>query len=87
MNKRDNEIYRAIVRMAIRKARQITDDQEALAVKCLYKNLHKQVGKELKEGEYVQHGDRLYRVLKTHIVEKEAEIDEELYVEVVEDND
>ena len=82
----NNEIYRAIVRMAIRKARQITDDQEALTVKVLYKNLHKQVGKELKEGEYVQYDNKLYRVLKTHIVEK-AEIDNELYIEVVDEND
>ena len=86
MNKRDNEIYRAIVRMAIRKARQITDDQEALTVKVLYKNLHKQVGKELKEGEYVQYEGKLFRVLKTHTIEK-AEIDEELYVEIVDEND
>ena len=86
MNKRDNEIYRAIVKMSIRLARQITDDQEALTVKVLFKNLHKQVGRELKEGEYVQHDNKLFRVLKTHTVEK-AEIDNELYIEVVDKND
>ena len=43
----NNDIYRAIVKMAIKTARQITDDQEALAVKCLYKNWSKQLGREL----------------------------------------
>ena len=43
MNKKDNEIYRAIVKMCIRLARQITDDKEALAVKVLFKNLNKQI--------------------------------------------
>lgn len=65
----NNDIYRAIVKMAIKTARQITDDQEALAVKCLYKNWSKQLGRELTVGEYVQHGDRLYRVLTTHVAQ------------------
>lgn len=65
----NNDIYRAIVKMAIKQARQITDDQEALAVKCLYKNWSKQLGRELTVGEYVQHGDRLYRVLTTHVAQ------------------
>ena len=43
----NNDIYRAIVKMCIKTARQITDDQEALAVKCLYKNWSKQLGREL----------------------------------------
>lgn len=86
MNKKDNEIYRAIVKMCIRLARQITDDKEALAVKVLFKNLNKQINRELKEGEYVQHEGKLFRVLKTHTVEK-AEIDNELYIEVVDEND
>jgi hypothetical protein len=55
--------------MCIKTARQITDDQEALAVKCLYKNWSKQLGRELTVGEYVQHGDRLYRVLTTHVAQ------------------
>ena len=41
----NNDIYRAIVKMCIKTARQITDDQEALAVKCLYKNWSKQLGR------------------------------------------
>lgn len=65
----NNDIYRALVKMAIKQARQITDDQEALAVKCLYKNWSKQLGRELTVGEYVQHGDRLYRVLTTHVAQ------------------
>ena len=65
----NNDIYRAIVKMCIKQARQITDDQEALAVKCLYKNWSKQLGRELVVGEYVQHGDRLYRVLTTHVAQ------------------
>lgn len=69
MANNNNDIYRAIVKMAIKTARQITDDQEALAVKCLYKNWSKQLGRELAVGEYVQHGDRLYRVLTTHVAQ------------------
>ena len=69
MANNNNDIYRAIVKMAIKTARQITDDQEALAVKCLYKNWSKQLGRELVVGEYVQHGDRLYRVLSTHVAQ------------------
>lgn len=65
----NNDIYRAIVKMCIKQARQITDDQEALAVKCLYKNWSKQLGRELTVGEYVQHGDKLYRVLTTHVAQ------------------
>ena len=73
MANNNNDIYRAIVKMAIKTARQITDDQEALAVKCLYKNWSKQLGRELTVGEYVQHGDRLYRVLTTHIAQENWE--------------
>ena len=69
MANNNNDIYRALVKMAIKTARQITDDQEALAVKCLYKNWSKQLGRELTVGEYVQHGDRLYRVLTTHVAQ------------------
>lgn len=69
MANNNNDIYRAIVKMCIKTARQITDDQEALAVKCLYKNWSKQLGRELTVGEYVQHGDRLYRVLTTHVAQ------------------
>ena len=69
----NNDIYRAIVKMCIKTARQITDDQEALAVKCLYKNWSKQLGRELVVGEYVQHGDKLYRVLTTHVAQADWE--------------
>lgn len=79
----NNEIYKAIIKMAIKTARSITDDQEALTVKCLYKKLEKQIGKELEVGEYIQHDGKLYRVLKKHIVSEVTVIDEdELYVEI-----
>ena len=50
-----------------RKARTITDDQKALEVKVLYKQWSKQIGKQLEVGEYVQHEDKLYRVLQAHV--------------------
>lgn len=65
----DLDIFRAITRLAIKQARQITDDQEALEVQVLYKQWDKQLGKQLNVGEYVQHNERLYRVLQQHIVQ------------------
>lgn len=65
----DLDIFRAITRLAIKQARQITDDQEALEVQVLYKQWDKQLGKQLNVGEYVQHNERLYRVLQHHIAQ------------------
>jgi hypothetical protein len=65
----NNDIFRAIVRLAVKQARQITDDQEALEVKCLYKEFDKQIGNTLNAGEYIQHEGKLYKVLQTHVAQ------------------
>lgn len=66
----DAEKWRAIVSLAIKQARMITDDQEALEVKSLYKQWECQLGKELTIGEYIQFEDKLYRVLQSHTAQK-----------------
>lgn len=68
-----NDIFEVLIKMAVKQARKITDDQEALELKILYKQWKKQIGRELTVGEYVQHGDRLYRVLTTHIAQENWE--------------
>ena len=65
----DMDIFRALIKLAVKQARSITDDQDALEVKCLYKEFDKQIGNTLNVGEYVQHEDRLYRVLQTHVAQ------------------
>lgn len=67
-----NDIYdmwRAITNLAVKQARQITDDQEALELQILYKSWDQQIGKQLNVGEYVQHEGKLYRVLQAHIAQ------------------
>lgn len=79
----DKEKWRAIVSLAVKQARMITDDQEALEVKTLYKQWKCQLGRELNIGEYVQCEDKLYRVLQAHTVQevwKPGEGTESLYV-------
>lgn len=64
-----NDIYdmwRAIINLAVKQAKQITDDQEALELQILYKSWDQQIGKQLNVGEYVQHEGKLYRVLQAH---------------------
>ena len=64
-----NDIYdmwRAIINLAVKQARQITNDQEALELQILYKSWEQQIGKQLNVGEYVQHEGKLYRVLQAH---------------------
>ena len=61
-----NELWAAMLKMALKQARTITDDQEALSVQCLYKEWNKQIGKQLNAGEYIQHEGKLYRVLQAH---------------------
>ena len=48
------EILAAVIKLAVKQAREITDDAEALEVQYLYKTWDKQLGKELQVGEYVQ---------------------------------
>lgn len=66
----NNELYRMLVRLAVKEARTITDDQEALAVKVLYKEWGKQIGNALVVGEYIQYNDKLYKVLQAHTVQE-----------------
>ena len=83
MNEDNRNIYAAIIKMAVKTARAITDDQEALAVKCLYKQWEKQLGRQLEVGEYIQHNKKLYRVLQQHIAQANwipGEGTESLYV-------
>ena len=60
------EMWRAIINLAVKQARQITNDQEALELQILYKSWEQQIGKQLNVGEYVQHEGKLYRVLQAH---------------------
>ena len=66
----NNELYRMLVRLAVKEARTITDDQEALAVKVLYKEWDKQIDNALVVGEYIQYNDKLYKVLQAHTVQE-----------------
>ena len=64
-----NDIYdmwRAIINLAVKQAKQVTDDQEALELQILYKSWNQQIGKQLNVGEYIQHEGKLYRVLQAH---------------------
>lgn len=64
-----NDIYdmwRAIINLAVKQAKQVTDDQEALELQILYKSWDQQIEKQLNAGEYVQHEGKLYRVLQAH---------------------
>ena len=64
-----NDIYdmwRAIINLAVKQAKQVTDDQEALELQILYKSWDQQIGKQLNAGEYVQHEGKQYRVLQAH---------------------
>ena len=63
------EQLRQIIRLAVRQARQITDNAEALEVKFLYKEFEAQIGRDLAVGEYIQYNDKLYKVLQAHKVQ------------------
>lgn len=60
---------RQIIRLAVKQARQITDNAEALEVKFLYKEFEAQLGRDLTVGEYIQYNDKLYKVLQAHKVQ------------------
>ena len=66
----DKDVFRMLVKMAVKQARQITDDAEALKVKMLYKQWDKQIDKPLEVGEYIQYQDVLYKVLQAHTVQE-----------------
>lgn len=63
------QIMAAIMKLAVKQARQVQDDAEALSLQILYKQWNRQVGKELQVGEYVNHNDVLYKVLQQHTVQ------------------
>ena len=63
------QIMAAIMKLAVKQARQVQDDAEALSLQILYKQWNKQVGKELQVGEYINHNDVLYKVLQQHTVQ------------------
>lgn len=65
------ELWTAIMKLAVKQARQITDDEEALQVQCLYKQWDKQIGKELTVGEYINYNGVLYKVLQQHTVQEQ----------------
>lgn len=60
----NEEIFRILIRMAIKQANTITDDKEALGVQILYPRWKE--GKEYKMGQYIQHHEILYKVLIDH---------------------
>ena len=63
------QIMAAIMKLAVKQARQVQDDAEALSLQILYKQWNKQVGKELQVGEYVNHNEVLYKVLQQHVAQ------------------
>lgn len=83
----NNELLRQIIQSAIKYARQIADDTEALNVKFLYKEFEKQIGRTLDVGEYIQYNDKLYKVLQAHTVQEQwtPEAAPSLFAEVLTD--
>ena len=65
----DKDIFRILVNMAVKQARTITDDKEALEVQILYPDWKKQLGKTLVAGQYIRYEDVLYKVLMDHTVQ------------------
>lgn len=63
----DEKIFRVLIKMAIKQAKTIKDDQEALEVSILYPNFKLSYGKTLKVGEYIQDEDKLYKVIQEHV--------------------
>ena len=83
----NNELLRQIIQSAIKYARQIADDAEALNVKFLYKEFDKQIGRTLDVGEYIQYNDKLYKVLQAHTVQENwaPDVAPSLFAEVLTD--
>lgn len=83
----DNELLIQIIQSAIKYARTVTDDTEALNVKFLYKEFDKQIGRDLTVGEYIQYNDKLYKVLQAHTVQENwaPDVAPSLFAEVLTD--
>ena len=83
----NNELLRQIIQSAIKYARQIADDTEALNVKFLYKEFDKQIGRTVAVGEYIQYNDKLYKVLQAHTVQANwaPDVAPSLFAEVLTD--
>ena len=83
----DLEIIRNIIKYAVRNARQITSDTEALEVSFLFKEFKAQIGREITKGEYIQHNGILYKVLLTHTIQEhwEPNVSPSLFAEVLTD--
>lgn len=64
------ELIRQIIQYAVKNARDITEDTEALEVKFLYKEFDAQIGRNLEAGEFIQYQDKLYKVLMNHTVQE-----------------
>ena len=65
------QIWAAIMKLAVKQARQVTDDTEALSLQILYKQWDNQIGKTLQVGEYINYDGILYKVLQEHTVQEE----------------
>ena len=63
------QIWAAIMKLAVKQARQVTDDAEALSLQILYKDWEKQIGRELTVGEYINYNGVLYKVLQQHVAQ------------------
>ena len=67
----DKDIFRILVKMAVKQARTITDDKEALEVQILYPDWKKQIGKTLTAGQYIRYNNILYKVITEHIAQSD----------------
>ena len=83
----NNELLRQIIQSAVKYARQIADDTEALNIKFLYKEFNKQIGRTLNVGEFIQYNDKLYKVLQAHTVQENwaPDVAPSLFAEVLTD--
>ena len=69
MNEEFMAIFSAMMKLAVKQARQVSDDTEALSLQVLYKQWDKQIGKTLQVGEYINYNDILYKVLQQHVAQ------------------
>ncbi len=62
--------------MAVKQARTITNDEEALEVQILYPDWEKQIGRALTVGQYMRYKGILYKVLIDHTAQADWKPDE-----------